>query len=346
MPPVQNPIKSVIVCGHDYYGFVGAIAAGFNSLKGISATSHYHEHIAYSKARSSSFFRRLRYHGKSRRLNDQVVQTVTAKNPDLAVIIEGASVTPETVREMRTSRLVVFWALDSLRRLRPPTEQLEAYDSVFSFEPKDAEIWPNAVYLPIGFDDRVYHPLPGAQKDFDLVWIGSAHKDRLDRLNTVAGISMDLGIRFGVFGPMCKKKQQREFSARYPFLYQCIVKNKGIAPEEANRIFNGSTLAINFHSTLDKDAAYNPRTWEASAAGSIILTDWKEAMQGQVHDGENAFVYTSMDNLKQRLPKILADRNALESIRQRAESDAKTKHTFAARTRGLLDHLENEKRHV
>ncbi len=333
----------ILICGYNHYNFVDAITEGFSTIEGLIAESFCHEYVPTWKQKERNFLRRLHYRRRVKTLASSLLDKAVSFCPDLILVVEGCCLEVATVERLKNHALVFLWCLDSLQRLKISHEQLGAYDKVFVFDEADRSIWPKANYLPIGYDPKIYYPIKGQAKIYDLVWVGSPHADRLNRLEEISGFCLENRIKFGVFGQFFKDKKRREFNRKYPKLSQVLVRNECIFPTQANEIYNQAKLAVNFHSSLLTETAFNARTWEAMAAGAVILTDFKPAMLEEIVHGVNGFIYHNIGDLCHQLPEILENRAVLTKVREAGLVKAFGSHTFRSRVAAMISFVKDKR---
>ena len=331
---------NVLVVGYNHYGFVDAIVRGFQALPGCRATALAHDYAPVRKLHHGAFLRRWWHGRQTRALNAAVPAAVAAGAYDLVLVIEGGCLLTATVAELNARVPVALWCLDSLRRVTHDAGLLAACRQVFCFEPNDLALCPGAVYLPIAYDPTVYHPFPGTTKRHDLVWVGSAHADRLPRLEAIAALAAARGWDFAAYGAFASRPwRRRAFARQFPALARAIRRNERIPPVAANRLFNAARVVLNLHAADAPGAALNPRSFEAPGAGAALLTDRVAALPQHLEPGRDVAVFAGLDDFAEQAAYLLGQPAAAAALARAGLARVQREHQFQHRCRAMLQQL-------
>jgi spore maturation protein CgeB len=330
----------VLVCGHEHFGYVKSIARGFRQLDRVESDAFTHPYVPVRKMRAASWLKRLWHSMKTRRINRKILERSQTGGYDLILCIEGGCMLPETVERIREKVKIALWCLDSLRLLNLDFDVLKAFTRVFFFEPTDLRIFREGSYLPIGFDPTIYQRLNPRKIMHDMIWIGSPHRDRLPKLDRIARFSKERGLDFSIYSRFFSKKaQKRELEIRYPFLLQAIRKNARISPGEANLLYNSSRIAVNLHLDDVHNQGINPRTLEVPGSGCFLLTDYRNEMAKLFDMQREMATFLDMDEFERKSEYYLTHEKEREDMADRGHRKVHRDHTFAARSKEMLNIL-------
>lgn len=105
------------------------------------------------------------------------------------VVIKGEALSVEMIRRMRTllpkaRHTLYFW--DSYRNMpKGSADKVDLFDRAFSFDLDDVAADPRLTYRPLFYIER-YADVGDARQDIDLLFIGTAHSDRVKVLQRVS----------------------------------------------------------------------------------------------------------------------------------------------------------------
>jgi hypothetical protein len=337
-PIVRRRHMKVLVSGYNHFGFISAIANGFQQLEGCRCDAFMHPYTPVRKMVKGAWFKRV-WHGLgTKRINQHLLEKVKAGRYDFVLCIEGGCVFRETIATIRTTAPVALWCLDSMRHLNMDPELLRAFTKVFFFEPTDYEIFPGGYYLPIGFDNGIYHRLDGQEVEHDIIWVGSAHNDRLPKLDKIARFAEKIGYDLGVYGYFYSDvRRKKELREDYPALFLTIRKNAKISPDEANLLYNSARIAVNLHFHDPLSQGINPRTFEVPGSGCFLLTDHKVEIEKMLNIKSEIATFKDMDEFAARASYYLAHQEECRTMAERAHHTVHANHTFAARCREMVE---------
>ncbi len=328
---------NVLVCGYDHFGFVDAVAHGFANVAGWQSETFTHSYEPVRKMVTGPWLKRAMHGRRTRRLNRELLARVSAGRYDMVLCIEGGCLLPETVSALARNARVCLWCLDSARRVQLASGVFEQFERVFFFEPTDVELYAEGRYLPVGFDDRIYHKRNDCELRHDLVWVGSAHEDRLSRLEAMAQFAETAGFDMGVYGQFYRhERQRRDLAERFPALLRALQRNDRIAPVEANEIYNSARISVNLHYHDPLSQGLNPRTFEVPAAGSLLLTDEMGELAKAFVPDQEVVVFANEAEFASKASEYLTDDAARRRIAEAGHTRARMEHSFAARCRTLV----------
>lgn len=105
------------------------------------------------------------------------------------LVLKGEALSVDMIRKMRTvfpkARLTLyFW--DSYRNMpKGSSDKVPLFDQTFSFDLEDVKNDTRLTYRPLFFIEQ-YTDVSGIEQDIDVLFIGTAHSDRVTVLNRIA----------------------------------------------------------------------------------------------------------------------------------------------------------------
>lgn len=333
---MNKPLR-IFLCGHNHYSYLDFIAKGFeenNCLVDIFS----HKYVHVEKMYRGNIFRRWKNGSFLKMINRKIIDRCKQIKPDLFLAINGEALFSSTLQQIKheSPAVTALWLVDSYESLRLSYETVKTFDVKFIFEPTDSAHIPNAIFLPYGCATHVYRPLASRSWCYDVGFVGAGHLNRLELLNKVAAYCDATGLRFGVWGPfgVFLKKEKKHYVHKYENLYNAIVKNGSISPEDICSIYNQVKINLNIHHPQSKDGV-NVRTFEIAGSKSFQLVDNKKTINSLF--GNNEIVtFDSVDELLSLIKHYVDFEYEREEIAAAAFERVVSQHTFPARCRMLL----------
>jgi len=267
------------------------------------------------------------------------LKSVRSFGPDLIILEYAPNVLPEYIREAKKSGTKVFYWMDA------PAAGVQAKDALAGAAEADKvfsvdKAWMTTlyapedfIYLPIGGDQDIFHPIKDSKKEYDIVWVGSLAPQTGDgflRAKILAGLPDK--YRIALFGSGIEY-----WTKHFPVLKKYL-KAGGVLPaSELNEIYNKSEMVLNIHA-VDNITALSGRTYEIALSGAFQLVDWRADLDTLYP--ENGFVsfqyaknINGLVNEWMKKPEERAKR--AESIRRYTLNH----HTWKHRAEEMLKHF-------
>lgn len=342
-------MRNVLIIGPDFYHYNTSLKEAFERL-GVAARVVSYDERLIKDLLLRNYYRVLRLAGKDAEriyedtLNMRILDTYHEFQPELVLVIKGTRIDRETLEAMKASRLVL-WMMDSILRIPQALKNVDVFDAVFLFEKDDvaalAERGITGHYLPLGYDETIYHPLDKEvslkEKDIDIAFVGDIYEAReilLERL-----IHDFNGKRIRIYGRYLGLDRPKRF---VKYLLQGRHRhfmNREVSPEEVNRIYQKSRIVLNMHHDQNRYSC-NPRTFEILGSGALQVVDRKDFLVENLADG--LVMYEDFGDLRKKVEDILKDPSRYEGIRKNGHAYAIQHHTFKARVGQILEVLEKE----
>lgn len=125
---------------------------------------------------------------KSAAYFDRVIAEAKQHDVREVLVIKGEALSVESIERMRAALpdarfTLYFW--DSYKNMPAGSEhKVDLFDRAFSFDLEDVKADPRLVYQPLFFVEG-YAALDEGEKDIDLLFVGTAHSDRVAVLHRV-----------------------------------------------------------------------------------------------------------------------------------------------------------------
>lgn len=221
---------------------------------------------------------------------------------------------------------IITWYMDSIRRCEHISQNIEYYDRVFVFEPADIFYLKKSYktvkikYLPIGVAKEIFGLKEHFEKKYDISFVGSKTKNRLEILETIASYCIQERKAMIVYGKYYEDKGclLRRFFSKLKFKYQypCLFKfitNKTLNGKSISELYNKSRISLNIHINIHK--GINPRTFEILAGGNFELCDYrKNSNRLGLIDNYNIVFYKNNSDCIKKIDYYLRDTEKREEI--------------------------------
>jgi spore maturation protein CgeB len=284
----------------------------------------------FDLARGPGLIDRVRGVGSVERLRRAVQQAV----PDLVLVIEGASLDPVTVANLKRESAAIWanWFPGDLRSAEAIERCAIAYDRIFVAGTDLVERLrgvgaPRVDYLPLACDPSVHRPMR-ARDQFraNVVFVGAAtpHREAL-----LSGL-----VEFGlaVWGRGWRRTTLRDYC-----------RGEALPLHDYVRAYAGASVAINIHQGVedpggtDRERGCNQRLFELAAIGSPQVVDYRADLPRHFEPGTEVLVFHTPAELKSCVAEALQDPVAAEQVAMAGRRRAIAEHTYMHRLASLLE---------
>ena len=203
------------------------------------------------------------------------IARVAHHNISEVVVIKGEALSLDMIARMRAmlprARFALyFW--DSFRNMpKGSIEKIRLFDRAFSFDPVDVAAEPRLIYRPLFYSDRVAN-IPENVSDIDLLFIGTAHSDRV---NVVDRISRSIPAHFTFRKVLYVRsrllhKAQRVLNAAYRHMSETDFIFTPMSTNQVNNLVARSKVVLDIERHVQ--TGYTMRTIEMLGASQKIIT--------------------------------------------------------------------------
>lgn len=185
------------------------------------------------------------------------------------------------------------------------------FDLIYSFSLEDvrklSDTKISSKYLPIGADDKIYCNKDKVyNKDYDISFVGSKSKDRLQYLECIAKYCIQNNKKFIVYGHYWHNNNffnelisRMKFTLKYPNLVK-FIKNYDLLPQKVSELYLRSKICFNLH--IERTGEINARVFEIMGNGNFQLVDNNPAFEKLgIINNKHLCTY---DNLEDCIEKI------------------------------------------
>jgi len=263
-------------------------------------------------------------------VNNQVVECVREFRPDIFFCVKGVQLRPDTIRAIGRAgaTTVGYWIDDPLDHARSLVNAA-SYHRYFT---NDASSVPRyrsegiteIRHLQGGADPENFHPLPAARSVVDVAFVGT-HSPR--RESVVVELQ---NFETHVYGSAAWRQSPIDKVRVHP----------GAFGPKTNEVFNSARINLNVHTWFGQGSAMNLRLFEVPASGGFLLTDWVAEVDGAYRQDEHLVCWRTVEELRAKVAYYLAHEDERCEIAARGYEHFLQHHSYAARARELLDHLQ------
>jgi spore maturation protein CgeB len=330
--------SKVLIIGPDFLNYNRSIATAFDpdqfEFKIISYAEQYGKICLLNKIRYFISNRRHRTTAKLlSELNRYILKTHKHYKPDLALIIKGDTIEPETVEKMTCSKNIL-WMMDGIFYNSQSIHLVDKMDAVFLFEKSDVkevkQINPNTYYLPSAFDDNIFNDLH-LEKTIDILFIGTLYPERIILLNRIRHQFPNLKMK--VF---CERYRfYKNPLAWWNSQFDKVFINRFVQHKEANILYNKSKVCLNMH---HEQSVYgiNPRFFEVIGSNALLFTDHKSFLDDFFPDNK-IHVFRSEEDLLRLIEEHF--NGVQKQSDQKLYTKIRDEHTYRKRVEFILDKI-------
>jgi spore maturation protein CgeB len=215
----------------------------------------------------------------------------------------------------------------------PPADVLRGFDLITTSFPHYVErfraLGVDSEYLAIAFDERVLDRLPSAERDVGVSFVGGldprVHPGGVALLERLAArLPLELwGYGGDELGPPLRERWRGE--AWGLDMYAVLARSR---------------ISLNRHIEAAEGNANNMRLFEATGAGSLLVTEAAPNLAELFEPGREVVAYESEDDLVARVGHYLANDDERAAIATAGHRRTLGEHTYARRIAQLAEILQ------
>lgn len=336
-------MKKVMLIGPDFYGY------NLSYQKALMRNG-YDVSVCYTNMDVSNVLDRVlciinkkyveKCIAKSKKDYDNVInKQYNSCKPCYVLLLKGNMLYPETVEKMRKHSIVSLVTTDSLDNTQGGLEIAKVADFCYVFEGTDVERYkaevPNIQFMPIGYDDEIYHPIT-CKKDIDISFVGAGDEKRMFILKSLIRDFPNLNMQFYGMGV------SHVFFWKY-IAFRLSKESKyiiphGLTPAEINVLYSRSKICLNIHKDQSVEG-WNPRTNEILGAGGFELVSENIAIKSEFKGC--LALYNNYDDLKNKIIYYLNNEEERNKMARQGYNLVREKYTFKNRVRRIVNDWEN-----
>lgn len=235
------------------------------------------------------------------RLHQALCKLIAAERPDYLLTISTIALDHSTIEFARRHGLKksIGWCVEGPSWIDERPDDPSKHDHYFTQFDDQRFIKLDT----LGFAPGLYHPISDASRDIEVAFVGRYEPRREKYLDAIK----DAGLV--VYGPRWK-------SHASPSLKPCI-RDEEIWGNEINRLYNRAKIVLNIPSWAPSYAdTPNLRLVDVPATAAFLLTEDSEATRQIFTPGKHIEVFSSPDELRDKVAFYLANDSAREKIAQ------------------------------
>jgi len=258
---------------------------------------------------------------------------VDSFEPDVVYMQHLSFFPPDTLRALRTgSRLLVGQIASEL----PGNDHLSQFDLILTSFPhyvtRLRSLDLASEYLKLAFDPRVLERLGRTFPRHEAVFVGNLGRTQHARGNDLLERAAErVPIEFWGY-KLDDRSPESPLASRY----------RGEAwGLDMYRVLAEARIAVNRHIDVAENNANNMRLYEATGAGSLLLTDQKQNL-GELFDvGSEVVAYRDEEELVQAIEHYLTREDERQEVAAAGQRRTLRDHSFSVRMRELADILRS-----
>jgi len=214
-----------------------------------------------------------------------------------------------------------------------PRRDFSAYDLMISSLPhyvdRFREKGIDSEYLLLAFEQRILEHLAGNDESYNVSFVGGYSKAHQEGSELFEDLCSNTKVDFWGYGV----KNLLETS---PILSNYHGQAWGM---DMYNILHNSKISLNRHISCAKDYANNMRLFEATGAGSCLLTDLKSNL-GHIFDiDKEVIAYKNKDELLEKTRYLLSHDEERNAIAKAGQKRTLAEHTYKHRMEELVEIL-------
>lgn len=276
-----------------------------------------------------------------------VLESINEKPIDILFCMALAPITPRVLLELRKRGIItVLWFVEDFARFTYWKDNARFYDFVFTIQKGKCieairEAGAGEVhYVPVACDPALHAPQMLSAEDkakwgSPVSFMGAGYHNRQQIFASLAELPFKI---WGTEWPTCR-----------PFDRMVQDGGRRLTPAEYVKIFAGSDININLHSSHERDGVdpfgdfLNPRTFELASAGAFQLVDKRSLLSECFEEGKEIVTFNSAAELKQKIRYYLDRPEECRQIAERARKRALSEHTYQHRIKQMLSIIYSSK---
>jgi spore maturation protein CgeB len=261
--------------------------------------------------------------------------------PDLIFALAQAPLTPDVLDRMRQFEFTTaFWFVEDCREFTYWKQVASKYDCFFAIQKR--EIFGDLEslgatefhYLPLGCDPNVHRQIELSDEDekrfsSDASFVGAGYYNRQIFFQGLLDLDFKIwGTDWNLASPVGRLVQE---------------KSRRVTPRETVKIFNGSKININLHSSTYHQGVnpqgdfVNPRTFEIAACQGFQVADPRSHLPELFEPDQEVVCFETIEDLREKVAYYLAHPEERECIATRGQERANRDHTYLKRVTRALE---------
>ncbi len=222
-----------------------------------------------------------------------ILKNITNQHFDYFLLIKGEAVPDFFLKELINSyphTKKIYYSFDSFSEYPHLKAHLPYFDEAFSFDPHDAKEL-HLHFLPLFFIPDYNTQETSQKKEFDLVFIGSAHTDRYIVGEKVRKVTEKIHLNtFFYYYAMNKWvfKLKKLFDPHLKYFDSSKISFHKLSHQQIYSYYRRSTAVLDINKPFQRGLTM--RTFEALASGNKLITTNPDIQQYNFYTPQNILV--------------------------------------------------------
>jgi len=280
-------------------------------------------------------------------MNKELIEGFRELKPDLAIVVKGLGILPETIKEIRKfhKEPIVGMIFDArlgeqlVKDVQPYIAFIKELDKFYTTDAEgidglkalgiDTKLLLEGCYIPMN-KEIVINSVQKQKYGADVVFIGSIdpiHKERMTFLKRIHDEGFYLKIYGEVHGkpPSWIDEHHTGFAAIND--YHSIVSQS-------------SKIVLGTDEYRDRKYGFSARLYRVLCAGGFYLTSKAKGIEDFFIPGKHIDVYDNADELVEKISLYLSNDELREKIAKAGQKEVLEKHTYEMRMQELIDDVK------
>ena len=333
-------MKKILIIHNGDQQYKPFIIHSFEKLKNFKLEVIYN----YKKKKSfdviSKIFHKIRLPLDSTKFNDRIIQKHIEFKPSFIIVIKGNNIYPSTLKKIKKidSKVKIFsWTADNMCKKHNSSKYFQdsicLYDSHFTTKSNIVESLIDMGAKKVVFLKKAYskfHHYPekyDVEYDYNVLFIGSAEKERYDSMKYIA----NHGISVNIFGNMWDKN--------YPSIDNLNIHRKELVGESYRKAISSSKISLCFLRKINDDLQTD-RTMEIPACRGLMIAERTNEHLELFKEDKEAIFFDSNKELLDKVIYYLKNPNLAEKIRNAGYNRAiSSGYSFDEMTKTILKEI-------
>jgi len=332
--------KKVLIVDNGFKEKKPFLIYSFENNTGISVKTIYNFHNKRSYNLLEKIFLKLRQPIDSSGFNKRIIKAVINFKPDIILIIKGNNIFPKTLKIIKSKLKDVgihSWTADNMIKKHNSSKYFEdsicLYDSHFTTKSNIVDSLFDLGAKKVVFLKKAYskfHHYPekyDKEYDYNVLFIGSAEKERYDSMKYIA----NHGISVNIFGNMWDKN--------YLSINNLNIHRKALIGESYRKAISSSKISLCFLRKINDDLQTS-RTMEIPACRGLMIAERTNEHLQLFKEDKEAIFFDSNKELLDKVIYYLKNPNLAEKIRNAGYNRAiSSGYSFDEMTKTILKEI-------
>lgn len=234
------------------------------------------------------------------------------------------------------SDLKIAWLYDPLDSCELQLEVARLSDFVFCVDKKDIDRFPQkSIWLPLGYDNKIYHPRNDLKKEIDVFMSGSIkpkfYEKRKKILQYLDKSPVSKKYKFCFVGTTGLSAQDRLI-----ILNNIEWIEKRVTPFKLAELQATSKICLNIHRD-DSSSVINPSFFSIPGSGSLMIAENNENFRSFLEPDKDFVKFDDMKDLPDLIEELLNDDRKRIQIVESGYKRVLNEHTIDKRVDKILE---------